>query len=105
MGFRAAPVMRASVVRWAETQPDQPTLSEAVRRLVVIGLSKSESAKRPKVLSTAKQSAARAVELAGNAIDRRSDLNVSDDERKVRKRKLIQGPSVFRDARRDRPGK
>jgi len=38
MGFRAAPEMRASVVRWAEDQPDQPTLSEAIRRLVEIGL-------------------------------------------------------------------
>jgi hypothetical protein len=105
MGFRAAPVMRASVVKWAENQPDQPTLSEAIRRLVEIGLSKSGPPKRPKVLSTARQSAARAVELAGNAIDKRADLNVSDDERKVRKRKLIQGPSVFRDTRKDRPGK
>ena len=105
MGFRPAPVMRASVVKWAENQPDQPKLSEAIRRLVEIGLSKSEPPRRPKVLSTARQSAARAVELAGNAIDKRSDRNVSDDERKVRKRKLIQGPSVFRDTRKDRPGK
>jgi hypothetical protein len=64
MGFRAAPVMRAAVVRWAENQPDEPTLSEAIRRLVEIGLSKSEAPKGPKVLSTAKQSAARAAQLA-----------------------------------------
>jgi hypothetical protein len=38
MGFRASPVMRASVVRWAENQPDKPTLSEAIRRLVELGL-------------------------------------------------------------------
>jgi len=38
VGFRASPEMRASVVRWAEDQPDQPTLSEAIRRLVEIGL-------------------------------------------------------------------
>jgi hypothetical protein len=105
MGFRASPVMRASVVKWAENQPDQPNLSEAIRRLVEIGLSKSEASQRPQVFSTAKQSAARAVELAGNAIDKRSDENASDDERIVRKRKLIQGPSVFRGARKDRPGK
>jgi hypothetical protein len=105
MGFRAEPAIRAQVVRWAENQPDMPTLSEAIRRLVEIGLSKSEAPKRPKVLSTAKESAARAVELAGDAIDKHSDQNASTDERKVRKRKLIQGPSVFRDARKDRPGK
>jgi hypothetical protein len=102
MGFRVAPVMRASVVRWAENQPDQPTLSEAISRLVEIGLSTSETRKRPHVLFTAKQSAA---ELAGKTIDKHSDQNVSDDERKIRKRKLIHGPSVFRDARKDRPGK
>jgi hypothetical protein len=38
MGFRAAPVLRASIVKWAENQPDMPTLSEATRRLVELGL-------------------------------------------------------------------
>jgi hypothetical protein len=94
----------ALVERWAMSQDDQPPRSQAIRRLVEIGLSKSEAPRRPKVLSTAKQSSARAAELAGSAIDKRSDQNASDNERKVRKRKLIQGPSVFRDARKDRPG-
>jgi hypothetical protein len=38
MGFRADPVIRASIVKWAEKQPDMPTLSEAIRRLVELGL-------------------------------------------------------------------
>jgi hypothetical protein len=38
MGFRAEPVMRAEIVRWAENQPDIPSLSEAIRRLVELGL-------------------------------------------------------------------
>jgi hypothetical protein len=38
MGFRAAPNVRAAIVKWAENQPDKPTLSEAIRRLVEIGL-------------------------------------------------------------------
>jgi hypothetical protein len=38
MGFRADPVIRASIVRWAENQPDMPSLSEAIRRLVELGL-------------------------------------------------------------------
>ena len=37
-GFRADPVIRASIVRWAELQADAPSLSEAIRRLVEIGL-------------------------------------------------------------------
>ena len=95
----------ALVERWAMSQDDQPPRSQAIRQLVEIGLSKSEAPKRPQVLSTAKQSASRAVELAGKTIDKRSDQNASEEDRKIRKRKLIQGPSVFRDARKDRPGK
>jgi hypothetical protein len=38
MGFRADPATRARIVRWAENQPDMPSLSEAIRRLVEIGL-------------------------------------------------------------------
>jgi hypothetical protein len=38
MGFRADPAIRAKVVRWAENEPDNPTLSEAIRRLVELGL-------------------------------------------------------------------
>lgn len=104
MGFRASPIMRASVVRWAEDQPDRPSLSEAIRRLVEIGLAKSSS-KHPRVLSTAKQGAARAAELAGKTIDKRLDPAASEEERKVRKRKLVEGPSAFRSSRKDGPGK
>jgi hypothetical protein len=38
MGFRAPPLMRGSIVKWAENQSDKPTLSEAIRRLVELGL-------------------------------------------------------------------
>ena len=38
MGFRAEPTLRAAIVKWAENQPDMPTLSEATRRLVELGL-------------------------------------------------------------------
>src|SRR2546426_3530669 len=38
MGFRADPVTRAAIVRWAENQPDMPSLSEAIRQLVELGL-------------------------------------------------------------------
>jgi hypothetical protein len=38
VGFRADPVIRAAIVQWAENQQDNPTLSEAIRRLVELGL-------------------------------------------------------------------
>jgi hypothetical protein len=70
---------------------------------VEIGLSKSYPPKRPQGLSTAKQSAARAAELAAKTIDKHIDPKAPPVEREVRKRKLVEGPSVFRDARKDRP--
>lgn len=102
--IRLPEAVLAEVERWATSQTDQPPRSQAIRRLVEIGLSKSQPTKRPKGLSTTKNFAARAAELAGHAIDKQSDQNASDDERKDRKRKLIQGPSAFRDARKDSSG-
>lgn len=87
----------------AKRQDGEPSRAEAIRRLVEIGLSKPSD--QPRVLSTSKQSAARAAELAAKAIDKRSDPSVSAAERNVRKRKLMQGPSVLRDPRKDRSGK
>jgi hypothetical protein len=102
MGFRADPAIRAAIVRWAENQPDIPSLSEAIRRLVEIGLSRSTSPKRPRVLSTAKQGAERAVELASDVIGKQMP-NTSNEEKATRRRRLIKGPSEFRNVRRDRP--
>ena len=99
MGFRADPVIRAEIVQWAENQPDMPSLSAAIRRLVEMGL--ASASEQPRVLSTSKQSAARAAELAEKAIDSQSDPTASAGEREIRKRKLIKGPSPFR--KRDRP--
>jgi hypothetical protein len=38
IGFRADAVMRAAIVKWGKAQPDTPSLSEAIRRLVQLGL-------------------------------------------------------------------
>jgi hypothetical protein len=38
LGFRADPATRAAIMNWAENQPDTPSLSEAIRRLVELGL-------------------------------------------------------------------
>jgi hypothetical protein len=86
---------------WSSRQDDSPTRSEAIRRLVEIGLSNSRGA--PTVTSTAKTSAARAKELAGNAIDRLVEPAASAEEKATRKRRLIKGPSEFRESRVDRP--
>jgi hypothetical protein len=38
MGFRVSAALRTAIVKWAEQQPDMPKLSEAMRRLVELGL-------------------------------------------------------------------
>jgi hypothetical protein len=42
-------------------------------------------------------------ELAGEAIDRLGDDTATDDERARRKRRLIKGPTEFRDMRGKKP--
>ena len=44
---------------------------------------------------------ARAEMLAGNEIDLMEDANATSEEKRIRKRRLTRGPSVFRDVRRD----
>jgi hypothetical protein len=64
---RLPPAVVDGVDDWAGQ--NQTTRSEAIRRFVEIGLSKSQTSDRPQVLSPARRSAARAAELAARAID------------------------------------
>jgi hypothetical protein len=45
----------------------------------------------------------KAVELAARAIEKTVDKSQSAKEQQTRKRRLIKGPSEFRDIRRDQP--
>ena len=102
VGLRMSLELQDDVRRWAAKQETSHTLASAIRRLVEIGLSKNPGTK-PKVLSTGKESAARAAELAAKVIEKKLPADTPPEEKAVRKRKLIQGPSVFRDTRKDRP--
>lgn len=99
---RLSPEIGTAVDQWATRQDDEPSRSEAIRRLVEIGLSKSKPPKRPRVLSTAKQGASRAAELAADVLGDQMP-NTSNEEKATRRRRLIKGPSEFRNVRRDRP--
>jgi hypothetical protein len=101
MGFRAEPAIRAQVVRWAESQPDNPTLSEAIRRLVELGLTVKTNA-APSERSRAARSD-RAKELATKTIEKIIDPAAPSEERIERKRRLTKGPAEFRYARVDQP--
>lgn len=99
MGFRANPTVRAAIVRWAEQQPDMPSLSEAVRRLVGLGLTvKTEAAP-----NEPSRRSARASELATKAIEKIADPSAPAEERAQRRRRLTKGPMEFRENRRDQP--
>ena len=100
MGFRAAPVLRTSIVKWAESQPDMPTLSEATRRLVELGL-----AVKTKGRQSSEGQKLRAREMAGNAIDKMTDTAATPVDQATRKKRLLKGPEEFRTVRVDRPNR
>jgi hypothetical protein len=45
----------------------------------------------------------RAAELASNVIDSHLPADATTEERQSRKRRLVKGPSSFRDVRKDHP--
>jgi metal-responsive CopG/Arc/MetJ family transcriptional regulator len=98
--IRLSPDLRATVDAWAEKQDDKPGRSEAIRRLVELGLSTA----KPAALTSAKTSV-RAKEMAGQAIDKLADPQASAEEKASRKRRLISGPEEFHEARVDRAKK
>jgi hypothetical protein len=100
MGFRANPTTRAAIVKWAENQPDTPTLSEAIRRLVELGLSVKI---RPGQISPVR--AERAAATAGKQLDQLADKSASAEDQAARKRRLLKGPEEFQNVRIDRPAK
>jgi hypothetical protein len=86
---RLQPDPLAGVDRWASSQEDSPSRPEAIRRLVDLGLASAQRA----------GTRAKASEMAGQEIDRLGDPSATDEERQLRKRRLIKGPNEFRDIR------
>jgi Arc/MetJ-type ribon-helix-helix transcriptional regulator len=66
--------------------------SEAIRRLVELGLRKAQPMSRPST-----QAASKAADMAAQQIDRMGDLSASAEERHSRKRRLLECPKEFRD--------
>jgi hypothetical protein len=95
---RLPPALGAEVDKWAGLQADAPTRSEAIRRLVELGLTIKTKAKQP---SAAR--AHRAKELATNAIEKIIDPAAPPEERDQRRRRLTTGPTEFREDRVDLP--
>lgn len=95
---RLPAVLTLEIDGWA-AKNDAPSRSEAIRRLVEIGLTVKSTQR-----SSDKQKA-RAKELAGTAIDNLTETAASIDDKASRKMRLIKGPEEFRDTRVDRSKK
>jgi hypothetical protein len=89
----------ASVDVWAERQTDKPGRSEAIRRLVELGL-KAET--RSKLVAKPGRRT-RAQQLAREVIEKMIDPAATPDERDQRRRRLTKGPPEFREHRVDLP--
>jgi len=97
MGFRPAPTLRAAIIKWAEYQPDTPTLSQALGRLVELGLTVRAHGDRD-----GRQQQQRARKMAADTIDDMGDATANAGDRASRKRHLLNGPEEFNRVRVDR---
>ena len=96
MRFRPTPTLRAAIVKWAERQAETLTLSQAVCRLVERGLTVKEGGpSRDEQRRSARK-------MAGEAIDRMTDVAATAGDRATRKRDLLNGPEEFSRVRIDR---
>jgi hypothetical protein len=78
------------VDQWAARQPDKPKRSEAIRRLIEAGLARQTSGRGQ---------AAKALRMAAREIDSLVDKNAPPEQRIRRKRRLLKGPTEFREMR------
>jgi hypothetical protein len=95
--IRLPEAVLASVEHWAMSQKDQPPRSQAIRRLVELGLTV-----KSRVRSSSGDQKLRAREMAGKAIDHLTDATAHADDQVSRKRQLLKGPEEFREVRIDR---
>jgi hypothetical protein len=78
---------------WRRRQDDLPDRPEAIRRLVEQAVTSADT--RPITV----ESQHKAAELAEREIDKVADRDLPPEERAQRKRRLIKGPSEFREIR------
>ncbi|MGL9616763.1 hypothetical protein QRQ56_02070 [Bradyrhizobium sp. U531] len=92
--FRPSQSLLEAVTAWMAHQNDLTSLSDAIGRLVELGLASDTHGDRQK---------RRARKMAGDAIDGMSDMATTANDRASRKRDLIEGPEEFDGVRLDRP--
>lgn len=90
VGLRMSPNLRGEIVKWAENQPDKPTLSEATRRLVELGLTVRARSKQ-----ASRDRSRKAHAMAGRQIDQMADQSASPEDQATQKKGLLKGPEEF----------
>jgi hypothetical protein len=122
IGVRLQPAALSAVDAWIAGQDDHPSRPEAIRRLVERGLLAKDPREKParkggprmpraaadtiaKLITAAglAQTSKKSAEMAGAAIDRIDDVTASAEDRARRKRRLIKGPTEFRELRGKKP--
>jgi hypothetical protein len=89
----------APIDAWIRAQAaPRPTRAEAIRRLAHMALARLRPAGR-----RSNKSAARASDMAGQALDRLGEDAATAEVRAQRKRRLLKGPAEFRAMRDDLP--
>src|ERR1700704_5042522 len=96
-GVRISDELMGKIKKWG--RENSATRSEAIRRLVELGL----QTKAPARLISKPGRGSRAQELARNVIEKMIDPTASTDERAQRRRRLTKGPPEFREDRVDLP--
>src|SRR5439155_20043700 len=91
---RLSPELGSAVDKWSDLQADVPSRSEAIRRLVELGLTV-----RPKARKSSEGQQLRAREMASVATDSMTDSLVRQSEHDSRKRRLLQELKEFREVR------
>ena len=100
VGLRCHPPFLQAIDGWREREEGKPSRPAAIVRLAELGLATTGSVGRPSAKAAAKASA-----LAAKEIDRMADQSIPHEERASRKRRLLKGPTEFRDIREDHPKK
>ena len=91
---RFEPVVVEAIDKWADQ--NAVSRSEAIRRLVELGLARGKSAGPPSA-----KTAERLKQLAAKTIDHLLDSDAPTEEVANRKRRLLKGPEEFREVRVD----
>ena|SRR5271155_3441665 len=101
-GVRMPDDLVAAVDKWA-AENCASSRSDAIRRLIEVGLKRRGAAPAPR--QPIKGSRRKASEMASRELDDLVDKSVPAVERERRKRRLVLGPKEFRDVRGDQSKK